>query len=157
MAIVLSRRTVCGGAAALALAPLACSPKSSSTSPPKGSPVMDLGTFSISLAVKDLAASRSFYEALGFAALPAMGEGPVAAAYGKSWLILAQGTTKIGLFSGSFDKNTLTFNPTDVRAVQRSLKSKGITLALEADETTTGPAACLAVDPDGNPVLFDQH
>ena len=122
---------------------------------------MQLGTFSISLAVKDLAASRAFYEKLGF---ESFGGDP-----SKNWLILKNGDTVIGLFQGMFERNTLTFNPgwdgnarrledfTDVRELQRRLKEQGVQLAAEADETTTGPAYFMAIDPDGNPVLFDQH
>jgi lactoylglutathione lyase len=121
---------------------------------------MELGAFSISLAVKDLAASRTFYETFGFAAF---------GGDGKNWLIMKNGSHLIGLFQGMFEKNLLTFNPgwdsnaqlvagfTDVRELQRRVKAAGITLATEADETTTGPASFVAIDPDGNPVLVDQH
>lgn len=122
---------------------------------------MMLGNFSVSLAVKDLGASRAFYEKLGFRAI-----GGDAA---KKWLILQNGTCTIGLFQGMFDKNTLTFNPgwdstgsplaefEDVRDIQRTLKSRGVTLAAAADESTSGPAFLMVIDPDGNPVLIDQH
>ena len=122
---------------------------------------MNLGNFSVSLAVKDLGASKAFYEAFGFAAI-----GGDAA---QGWLILKNGSTVIGLFQGMFDRNMLTFNPgwdiacnklddfTDVRELQRQLKAKGIALAVEADETTTGPAHLIAIDPDGNPLMLDQH
>jgi lactoylglutathione lyase len=122
---------------------------------------MKLGNFSISLAVKDLAASKAFYEAFGFKVF-----GGNAA---QNWLILKNGDHVIGLFQGMFEKNMLTFNPgwdsnatkldtfTDVRELQRQLKAQGIKLATEADETTTGPASFVANDPDGNPVLVDQH
>ena len=122
---------------------------------------MELGAFSVSLAVQDLAASRAFYEKLGFEAF-----GGDAA---QNWLILKNGTCVIGLFQGMFDKNILTFNPgwdgnaealgdfTDVRDLQRQLKAQGVAFATEADETTTGPASFVVVDPDGNPILFDQH
>jgi lactoylglutathione lyase len=122
---------------------------------------MQLGAFSISLAVKDLSASRAFYETLGFSA---MGGDPA-----QGWLILHNGDTVIGLFQGMFDRNILTFNPgwdqggqplatfTDVRELQRQLKAAGLTLDQEADETTSGPASFIVTDPDGNPVLFDQH
>lgn len=121
---------------------------------------MDLGAFSISLAVTDLAASRAFYEKFGFTAF---------GGNGKQWLILKNGPHIIGLFQGMFEKNILTFNPgwdqdakpvagfTDVRELQRQLKAQGVTFATEADETTTGPASFVAIDPDGNPVLVDQH
>lgn len=122
---------------------------------------MELGNFSVSLAVKDLAASRAFYEKLGFVAR--FGEAS------QGWLILKNGDVVIGLFQGMFEKNILTFNPgwdnnaqpvanfTDVRELQRQLKAKGVTFATEADESTTGPANFVVVDPDGNPILVDQH
>ncbi|RFP19357.1 MULTISPECIES: VOC family protein [unclassified Duganella] len=122
---------------------------------------MQLGAFSISLAVKDLAASRAFYEKLGFKQF-----GGNAA---QNWLILKYGDHIIGLFQGMFEKNMLTFNPgwdqnaqaldgfTDVREIQRQLKAQGVGLVTEADESTTGPASIILTDPDGNPVLIDQH
>lgn len=122
---------------------------------------MELGAFSISLAVKDLEASKSFYEKLGFTVF-----GGDAA---QSWLILRNGTTTIGLFQGMFEKNILTFNPGwdsnaqkldafgDVRELQRELKAQGVKLVQEADESTTGPASFVLEDPDGNPILVDQH
>jgi lactoylglutathione lyase len=122
---------------------------------------MQLGAFSVSLAVKDLAASRAFYEKLGFT--------PIHGDAAKNWLILKNGDHVIGLFQGMFEKNILTFNPgwdsnaqklaafTDVRELQRQLKAQGVPLVVEADETTTGPASFMVVDPDGNPVLVDQH
>lgn len=122
---------------------------------------MQLGAFSISLAVKDIAASRAFYEKLGF---QAFGGDPA-----QNWLILKNGDHVIGLFQGMFDRNTLTFNPgwdqnaspvdgfTDVRELQRRLKEQGVPLVAEADEATTGPAYLMAIDPDGNPILIDQH
>jgi lactoylglutathione lyase len=122
---------------------------------------MNLGAFSISLAVKDIAASRAFYELLGFQ--------PVGGNQAQNWLILRNGETTIGLFQGMFEYNTLTFNPgwtsqaepldafTDVRELQRQLKASGLTLASEADESTTGPAGLMLLDPDGNPILIDQH
>jgi catechol 2,3-dioxygenase-like lactoylglutathione lyase family enzyme len=122
---------------------------------------MELGAFSVSLTVKDIEASRAFYEALGFTAF-----GGNAA---QGWLILKNGSCVIGLFHGMFEKNMLTFNPgwdqsaqnlasfTDVRELQRQLKAKGVPIATEADETTTGPASFIVVDPDGNPILVDQH
>jgi len=122
---------------------------------------MELGAFSVSLAVKDLEASRAFYEKLGFEAF--------AGDPSQNWLILKSGDHVIGLFQGMFDKNILTFNPgwdqdarpleafTDVRELQRRLKAQGIELASEADESTTGPASLMMTDPDGNPILFDQH
>ena len=122
---------------------------------------MDLGHFSISLAVKDLAASRAFYEQLGFEVV--FGEAE------QNWLILQNGDSTIGLFQGMFERNVMTFNPgwdaraqrleefTDVRDIQRRLKESGLTLTTEADESTTGPASLTLIDPDGNPVLIDQH
>ena len=122
---------------------------------------MELGNFSISLAVKDLEASKSFYEKFGFT----MFAGNPA----QNWVILKNGDHVIGLFQGMFEKNILTFNPgwdsnaqklpsfTDVRELQRQLKAQGVKLDPEADEKTTGPASFIAVDPDGNPVLVDQH
>jgi len=122
---------------------------------------MDLGNFSISLAVKDLEASRSFYERFGFKVF-----GGDAA---QNWLIMKNGDHVIGLFQGMFEKNILTFNPgwdsnarqletfTDVRELQRQLKAQGVVLATEADEATTGPASFMVMDPDGNPILVDQH
>ncbi|RJP31594.1 MAG: VOC family protein [Phycisphaerales bacterium] len=121
---------------------------------------MSLGNFSVSLAVKDLAASRAFYEKLGFRKF---------GGDGKSWLILQSDTATIGLFQGMFDRNTLTFNPgwdrsantlpdfTDVRDIQKQLKSRGLELTATADESSDGPASITLVDPDGNPVLIDQH
>lgn len=122
---------------------------------------MDLGVFSISLAVKDLEASRAFYAALGFDHL---GGDP-----GQGYLMLKNGDTVIGLFQGMFEGNILTFNPgwdssaqevdpfTDVRDLQRALKGAGVPFTLEADESTTGPAHFMLTDPDGNVILVDQH
>ncbi len=109
---------------------------------------MNLGTFSISLAVKDIKASRAFYEALGFAAF----DGDEA----QNWLMLRNSDAMIGLFQGMFDKNTITFNLPDVRAVQKAVKANGVAFALEADESTTGPTHAALMDPDGNPILLDQ-
>ena len=120
-----------------------------------------LGAFSVSLAVKDLQASRDFYEKLDFVTV-----GGNAA---QNWLILRNGSVTIGLFQGMFDRNALTFNPgwddnaqavgafTDIREHQRRLKAKGVIFASEADESGTGPAHLMLTDPDGNPVLIDQH
>ena len=122
---------------------------------------MELGNFSISLAVKDIEASKLFYEKLGFAVF--MGN------QSQKWLILKNGDHVIGLFQGMFDKNVLTFNPgwnsdaqplkefTDVRKLQRQLKDLGVTMIAEADESTSGPASFMIVDPDGNTILVDQH
>jgi len=122
---------------------------------------MELGAFSVSLTVKDIQASNEFYEKLGFEFFG----GDIS----QNWVILKNGDTVIGLFQGMFDKNMLTFNPgwdgnaqelgeyTDVREIQRQLKEQGAEFASEADESTTGPASFIVVDPDGNPILFDQH
>lgn len=122
---------------------------------------MDLGSFSISLAVKDIQASKDFYEKFGFEAFG----GDVS----QNWLIMRNGNHVIGLFQGMFQQNILTFNPgwdqhaqqldsfTDVRELQRQLKAGGVELMTEADGSTTGPASFMAVDPDGNPILVDQH
>lgn len=122
---------------------------------------MNLGNFSISLTVKDLAISRSFYEKLGFRVF---GDDE-----NQGWLIMQSPSCVIGLFQGMIEKNTLTFNPgwdsagrkleefSDVREIQKRLKAEGIEFVSEADETTSGPASCMVIDPDGNPVLLDQH
>ncbi len=122
---------------------------------------MELGAFSVSLAVKDLGASRAFYEKLGFSVFG--GE------ESQNWLMMKNGAHLIGLFQGMFDKNILTFNPgwdqdarlvegfTDVRELQRQLKAAGVEFATEADESTSGPASFVVTDPDGNPILVDQH
>lgn len=122
---------------------------------------MRLGNFSVSLTVKDVAASRAFYEKLGFRAMEQFSS--------KNMAILQNDTCTIGLFHGAFEKNTLTFNPgwdrncatlpefDDVREIQRTLKSRGIVPTLAADESTSGPAFVILTDPDGNPVFLDQH
>ena len=122
---------------------------------------MELGNFSVSLAVKDIEASKLFYEKLGFTVF--------AGDQSQGWLIMKNGAHNIGLFQGMFDKNILTFNPgwgsdaqplgefTDVRELQRGLKEGGVELISEADENSTGPASFMVVDPDGNTILFDQH
>jgi catechol 2,3-dioxygenase-like lactoylglutathione lyase family enzyme len=122
---------------------------------------MQLGVFSISLAVKDIQASQAFYEKFGFTVF-----GGNAA---HNWLILKNGDTIIGLFQGMFEKNILTFNPgwdanaknvdpfTDVRQLQQELKAQGVEFQTVADESTAGPASFVVVDPDGNPILVDQH
>lgn len=121
---------------------------------------MDLGAFSVSLAVKDIAASLAFYEKLGFTALGGNQE--------QKWLILKNGTTVIGLFQGMFDKNILTFNPgwdsdakplptfTDVRDIQEQLQAKGVAIKATV-ATEQGPGHLLIHDPDGNQILIDQH
>lgn len=122
---------------------------------------MRLGNFSVSLVVKDLAASRAFYEKLGFKEFPGSAS--------KNMVIMQNETSTIGLFHGMLEKNTLTFNPgwdrncatladfDDVRDLQRTLKARGITPTLAADESTKGPAFLILTDPDGNPVFLDQH
>ena len=122
---------------------------------------MELGAFSVSLAVKDLSASQAFYEKLGFELFH--GEAS------QGWLIMKSPSCVIGLFQGMFDQNILTFNPgwndgaqpldnfTDVREIQRKLKADGVEFATEADETTSGPASFVIIDPDGNTILVDQH
>ena len=122
---------------------------------------MELGNFSVSLAVKDIKASLAFYENLDFKQVGGNLE--------QNWVVLQNGSARIGLFQGMFDKNMLTFNPgwtkdketmpdfPDVRELQRAFKSRGITMAPEANETTTGPAFFMISDPDGNKLLFDQH
>lgn len=119
-----------------------------------------IGTFSVSLAVKDLARSRAFYETLGFTRF---------AGDGNRWLILRNGNATIGLHQGMFEKNILTFNPgwdadarpleefTDVRELQRRFRAAGIEPVSPTDDSTSGPANFVIVDPDGNPVLIDQH
>jgi len=123
--------------------------------------IMELGAFSVSLAVKDIEVSKLFYEKLGFTVF--MGD------QSQNWLIMQNGGHTIGLFQGMFDKNILTFNPgwssdaqqlrefTDIRELQRQLKACGINMILEADESSTGPASFMIVDPDGNTILVDQH
>ena len=123
----------------------------------QANPSMDLGEFSISLAVKDLQASRSFYEKLGFAPIQHAEPEGSPSGYGTKWMILRNGKATIGLFQGMFDKNALTFNPADVRGIQHALDTQGLSFVLRADEKTTGPAAAMLLDPDGNPVLLDQH
>jgi catechol 2,3-dioxygenase-like lactoylglutathione lyase family enzyme len=122
---------------------------------------MELGAFSVSLAVQDIEASRDFYAKLGFEVFG----GDIT----QNWLILRNGDTVIGLFQGMFEKNILTFNPgwdqdanavesfTDIRELQRQLKAQSVAFASEADESTTGPASFMIVDPDGNTILVDQH
>lgn len=122
---------------------------------------MNLGAFSVSLSVKDISASHEFYEKLGFSVIGGKEE--------ENWLILRSGETTIGLFKGMFDKNTLTFNPgwdaqsqpledfDDVRKVQSALKERGLTLTQEVGGESDGPAYISLIDPDGNPILIDQH
>ncbi|MCA9130810.1 MAG: VOC family protein [Planctomycetales bacterium] len=122
---------------------------------------MQLGNFSVSLTVKDIGVSKSFYEKLGFT--------QVAGNLDQRWVVLKNGDTKIGLFQGMFDKNTMTFNPgwdangekiesfLDVREIQKRLLDAGVELTTKADPDSTGPAHIAFVDPDGNPILIDQH
>lgn len=122
---------------------------------------MELGNFSVSLAVTDIEASKQFYEKLGFTLF--------AGDQSQNWLIMKNGDAVIGLFQGLFEKNILTFNPgwdnkaqplqkfTDVRELQRQLKASGVNIITEADDTSTGPASFIISDPDGNPILIDQH
>ena len=122
---------------------------------------MELGAFSVSLAVRDIQASKAFYEKLGFKVFG----GDIS----QNWLILKNREHVIGLFQGMFERNMLTFNPgwdnnaqkldtfTDVRELQRQLKTQGVELMSEANEDTTGPASFMLLDPDGNPILVDQH
>ena len=122
---------------------------------------MELGAFSVSLSVKDIAASRDFYEKLGFR--------PVGGDPDQNWQILRHGEVTIGLFQGMFEGNVLTFNPgwdgrarpvdefTDIRELQRRLKAQGLKMTVEADEAASGPASFMMLDPDGNALLFDQH
>ncbi len=122
---------------------------------------MELGAFSVSLTVKNLKKSQEFYEKFGFKVMTGDPE--------KNWLILKNGEHAIGLFQEMFEKNILTFNPgwdqnanklesfTDVRTIQRQLKEAGVTFEVEADESSTGPASFIVTDPDGNPILVDQH
>ena len=122
---------------------------------------MELGAFSISLAVKDIEASKRFYEKLGFTVF--------AGDQSQNWLIMKNGHHVIGLFQGMLERNMLTFNPgwnsnaqqlerfTDVRELQRQLKERGVSMISEADENSTGPASFMMVDPDGNTILVDQH
>jgi lactoylglutathione lyase len=122
---------------------------------------MDLGTLSLSLAVKEIEVSRAFYENLGFIT--------VGGDASQNWLIIRNNQHTIGLFQGIFEKNVMTFNPgwdaqceplesfTDIREIQKRLKASGVDLLEEVDESTIGPASCMLFDPDGNPILIDQH
>jgi predicted enzyme related to lactoylglutathione lyase len=122
---------------------------------------MELGNFSVSLAVKDLQASKDFYTKIGFDVFLDQSE--------NNYMILKNGKTIIGLFQGMFEKNILTFNPgwdenaqqlenfDDIRELQKKIRDNGIELTTEADENSKGPASFTLIDPDGNPILFDQH
>ena len=143
--------------ASIAIAGTTATPSTSATE----KAAMELGNFSVSLTVKDIKASKAFYEKLDFKV--------VAGKLEQNWIVLQSGTTTIGLFQGMFDKNIMTFNPgwtkdketlkdfQDVRELQRNLKARGITISTAADESTTGPASFMVTDPDGNRLLFDQH
>jgi catechol 2,3-dioxygenase-like lactoylglutathione lyase family enzyme len=123
--------------------------------------LMELGAFSVSLSVKDINASKAFYEKLGFTIF--------AGELSQNWLIMRSGLHVIGLFQGMFPTNTLTFNPgwdnnaqpvstfSDIRELQRHFKAQGLEIINEADEASQGPASFMLMDPDGNPILFDQH
>ena len=129
--------------------------------PAKKDDTVKLGNFSVCLNVKDIRASKAFYEKLDFV--------QVAGQLDQNWVVLQNGTTNVGLFQGMFEKNSLCFNPgwdaqkktlpdfQDVRELQKTLKGRGLKLQTEADETGDGPASFTLVDPDGNPVLVDQH
>lgn len=122
---------------------------------------MDLGNFSQSLVVKDVAASKAFYQKLGFEIFHDQSE--------HGWVIMKNSTSVIGLFQGMFEKNIMTFNPgwdasgqtvedfTDIRDIQKRLKAEGVEILQEVDEQTSGPASFVVQDPDGNPIMFDQH
>lgn len=140
-----------------------CAASSSHSAPAgaQGEPGLDLGNFSVSLAVKDLKASRAFYEKLGFTVV---GGQP-----NQNWVIMQNRTSTIGLFQGMFDRNIMTFNPgwnrgskpvavfDDVRDLQQRLRERGLTPTMAADEASTGSASLMLADPDGNPILIDQH
>ena len=146
-----------GALASIAIAGTTATP----STPAKETKAMELGKFSVSLAVKDIKASKAFYEKLDFKV--------VAGKLEQNWIVLQSGNATIGLFQGMFDKNIMTFNPgwtkdketlkdfQDVRELQRTLKARGLTMAPEANETTEGPAYFKVTDPDGNTLLFDQH
>jgi len=149
--------TLAGALASIAIVAATTTPYAET----KEKQVMELGNFSVSLAVKDIKASKAFYEKLGFEEIGGKLE--------ENWIVLQNGYARIGLFQGMFDKNLMTFNPgwtkdretlkdfQDVRELQRILKTRGIAITTEADETTDGPAHFVVTDPDGNTLLFDQH
>ena len=149
--------TLAGTLASLAIVATTTTPSAET----KEKKAMELGNFSVSLTVKDIKASKAFYEKLDFKEVGGKLE--------ENWIVLQNGNARIGLFQGMFDKNIMTFNPgwtkdketlkdfQDVRELQRTLKARGITIADEADETTEGPAHFMVTDPDGNTLLFDQH
>ena len=149
--------TLAGALASIAIVATTTTPSAET----KEKKAMELGNFSVSLTVKDIKASKAFYEKLDFK--------EVAGKLEENWIVLQNGNARIGLFQGMFDKNIMTFNPgwtkdketlkdfQDVRELQRTLKARGITMAPEADETTEGPAHFMVTDPDGNTILVDQH
>ena len=149
--------TLAGALASIAIVATTTTPSAET----KEKKAMELGNFSVSLTVKDIKASRAFYEKLDFKEVGGKLE--------ENWIVLQSGNARIGLFQGMFDKNIMTFNPgwtkdkdtlkdfQDVRELQRILKARGITMAAEADETTEEPAHFMITDPDGNTLLFDQH
>jgi len=149
--------TLAGALASIAIVATTTTPSAET----KEKKAMELGNFSVSLTVKDIKASKAFYEKLDFKEVGGKLE--------ENWIVLQNGNARIGLFQGMFDKNIMTFNPgwtkdketlkdfQDVRELQRTLKARGITMAPEADETTEGPAYFMVTDPDGNTILVDQH
>ena len=149
--------TLAGALASIAIVAATTTPSAET----KEKKAMELGNFSVSLTVKDIKASKAFYEKLDFKEVGGKLE--------ENWIVLQNGNARIGLFQGMFDQNIMTFNPgwtkdketlkdfQDVRELQRTLKARGITMAPEADETTEGPAHFMVTDPDGNTLLFDQH
>ena len=149
--------TLAGALASIAIVATTTTPSAET----KEKKAMELGNFSVSLTVKDIKASKAFYEKLDFKEVGGKLE--------ENWIVLQNGNARIGLFQGMFDKNIMTFNPgwtkdketlkdfQDVRELQRTLKARGITMADEADETTEGPAHFMVTDPDGNTILVDQH
>ena len=149
--------TLAGALASIAIVATTTTPSAET----KEKKAMELGNFSVSLTVKDIKASKAFYEKLDFKEVGGKLE--------ENWIVLQNGNARIGLFQGMFDKNIMTFNPgwtkdketlkdfQDVRELQRTLKARGITMAPEADETTEGPAHFMVTDPDGNTILVDQH
>jgi lactoylglutathione lyase len=120
---------------------------------------LDLGSFTLCLAVKDLAPACQFYEAVGFKVMPPHPSwSPHACeSYGRDWLVLENAAIKLALIQGSIECNTLTFDAPDVRAIQRTLKGRGIRFLIETDEDGSGPGHAVCIDPDGNPILFDQR
>lgn len=115
---------------------------------------MDLGRFYVALAVKDIKKSLEFYQKLGFSIYEGVG------GIEQKWLIIEHHGVTLGLYEGMFEDNVLTFNPqapSEIRDIQKTLKKNGLELTKEADESTTGPEHITLIDPDGNPILIDQH